>query len=475
MNTWHQGSAPTPVSPTGIDAAPSARARRERVADRYVHFANSALGKRLTSALGLPQPAVLRRWHPGDSEFPGPVIVESSPRSRLGGRVTQLLEGLGAAVASSARSDVVKSVHALVFDATDIEDSTQLIRFYSFFHPRLRSLAACGRVVVLGCAPQQADTPAQAIAQRALEGAVRSLAKELRQGATAQLIYVDRGAETALESTLRFFLTARSAFVSGQSVRISVPVDGVTRWERSRPLSGRTAVVTGASRGIGEAIVRVLAREGARVIGVDVPAAQAPLRTVCEGVGGQALVLDVTADDAASRMAEAAGGCIDIMVHNAGITRDKRLVNMREDQWHSVIQVNLVAQERSTEQLLRQKALRQGARVICVSSMSGVAGNAGQVNYAASKAGVIGLVQSYAPTLAREGITINAVAPGFIETQMTAEMPFAIREAGRRLNSLGQGGQPVDVAEAIAWLAHPGSGGVIGQVVRVCGQNWLGA
>ncbi|HNL78818.1 MAG TPA: SDR family oxidoreductase, partial [Agitococcus sp.] len=114
-------------------------------------------------------------------------------------------------------------------------------------------------------------------------------------------------------------------------------------------------------------------------------------------------------------------------------------------------------------------------RVICVSSISGIAGNLGQTNYAMSKAGVIGMVQSMAPVLKAQGITINAVAPGFIETQMTAAIPFAIREAGRRMNSMSQGGQPVDVAEAIAWYANPASAGVIGNVVRVCGQSLIGA
>ena len=107
--------------------------------------------------------------------------------------------------------------------------------------------------------------------------------------------------------------------------------------------------------------------------------------------------------------------------------------------------------------------------------MSGIAGNSGQTNYAASKAGVIGMVEAMAPDLAHRGATINAVAPGFIETQMTAAMPFGPREVGRRLNSLSQGGRPVDVAETIAWFASPASTGVNGNVVRVCGQNLLGA
>jgi 3-oxoacyl-[acyl-carrier protein] reductase len=107
--------------------------------------------------------------------------------------------------------------------------------------------------------------------------------------------------------------------------------------------------------------------------------------------------------------------------------------------------------------------------------MSGIAGNAGQTNYAASKAGVIGMVRAMAPEVGKKRLTINAVAPGFIETQMTAAMPIATREAGRRMNSMAQGGLPVDVAETIAWYASPGSGGLNGTVVRVCGQSLVGA
>jgi 3-oxoacyl-[acyl-carrier protein] reductase len=139
------------------------------------------------------------------------------------------------------------------------------------------------------------------------------------------------------------------------------------------------------------------------------------------------------------------------------------------------MEINLIAPHRIDAELFARDAVRQNGRVVCVSSISGIAGNAGQTNYATSKAGVIGMVQAYAPRLAERGATINAVAPGFIETQMTAAMPIATREAGRRMNSLAQGGLPVDVAETIAWFASPGSAGVNGQVVRVCGQSLIGA
>jgi 3-oxoacyl-[acyl-carrier protein] reductase len=137
--------------------------------------------------------------------------------------------------------------------------------------------------------------------------------------------------------------------------------------------------------------------------------------------------------------------------------------------------INLTAPQRITDELLARELVRSNGRIVGVSSISGIAGNAGQTNYSTSKAGVIGMVQATAPALAKQGVTINAVAPGFIETRMTAAMPFAIREAGRRMNSVSQGGLPVDVAETIAWYANPGSAGVTGNVVRVCGQSLIGA
>jgi 3-oxoacyl-[acyl-carrier protein] reductase len=139
------------------------------------------------------------------------------------------------------------------------------------------------------------------------------------------------------------------------------------------------------------------------------------------------------------------------------------------------MEINLSSQERINDELVSRNLVRENGRIVCVSSMSAVAGNSGQANYATSKAGVIGMVQALAPVLAERGATINAVAPGFIETRMTAKMPIALREAGRRMNSMSQGGLPVDVAETIAWFASPASAGVNGNVVRVCGQSLLGA
>ena len=236
--------------------------------------------------------------------------------------------------------------------------------------------------------------------------------------------------------------------------------------------------MTGAASGIGRAASLRLARDGAHVICADIPAAGEALSQTANKVGGTSLALDVTAADApevlAKHLLERHGGA-DIIVHNAGITRDKLLANMDDSRCDAVIAVNLIAPQTLVETLLEKGALREGGAVVDVSSIAGIAGNRGQTNYGTSKAGVIGLVQASAPVLAEKSITTNAVAPGFIETAMTAAIPFATREAGRRMSSLLQGGQTVDVAETIAYFASPASNAVTGNVVRVCGQSLIGA
>jgi 3-oxoacyl-[acyl-carrier protein] reductase len=336
----------------------------------------------------------------------------------------------------------------------------------------------CGRVVILGRPPEQQTSSRKATVQRSLEGLTRSLGKELRKGINAQLVYVAEGAEDQVESTLRFLLSPRSAYVSAQVIRIGAPVGGeqtVADW--NLPLAGKKVLVTGASRGIGASIAEVVARDGAQVIVLDVPQAQAGLDEVAKKIGGKALALDIGAPDAPQKLVDAAkaDGGWDVIIHNAGITRDKTIANMKEHLWQLVVNVNLSTQERINDALVESGALKSGSRIVCVSSISGIAGNMGQTNYAVSKAGVVGMVQSTAPQFAAKGITINAVAPGFIETAMTAAIPFAIREAGRRMNSMSQGGLPVDVAEAISWFASPASSGLTGNVIRVCGQSLIGA
>jgi 3-oxoacyl-[acyl-carrier protein] reductase len=447
------------------------------MADRYQQLVNTPIGRIVTKQVGLPAPVKLERYERGQPVLSGPVLTGAAPGARLSDAIDGVLSDIGAEVVSGP-AGAEQSFKALLFDATGISSSEELREAWAFFQPVVRQLRTSGRVIVLGTTPTDAGDPRAAVAQRALEGLVRSLGKEIGKGATAQLIYVAPAAEDQIDSTLRFFLSPKSAYVSGQVVRIGPAVassDGVD-WER--PLSGKVALVTGASRGIGEAIAEVLARDGAHVVGLDVPAQTADLDAVTGRLGGSSLTLDVTAADApaeiASHLLEEHGG-IDVVVHNAGVTRDKKLGGMRPELWDMVLGINLIAPQRIDQELFERKAVRDNGRIVCVSSISGIAGNAGQTNYSTSKAGVIGIVQAFGPILAKQGVTVNAVAPGFIETQMTAAIPITLREAGRRMNSMSQGGLPIDVAETIAWFANPRSAGVTGNVVRVCGQSLLGA
>jgi 3-oxoacyl-[acyl-carrier protein] reductase len=444
--------------------------------DRYQQLTGTPPGRFLAGRLGLPQSTPLRRHQPGDPVLHGPAVVGAA----RGGRLAKPL----AAVLKSAEVKAIKKLDgdderagALIFDATGLTRSEDLGALHDFFAPLIGRLAASGRLIVLGTPPEDAADRHHAVAQRALEGFTRSAAKELRRGATGQLVHVAPGAEDNLASTLRFLLSGRSAYVSGQVIRVgtgpsTVPAD----WDR--PLEDRVAAVTGASRGIGAAIAEVLARDGAHVICLDVPAQGQALAEVANAVGGAALALDITAPDAPASLAAYLAerlGRVDVVVHNAGITRDKTLARMPRDLWDAVLDVNLSAQERLNDALLAGDLIGEGGRIVAVSSIGGIAGNRGQTNYAASKAGVIGTVETLAPELAERGATINAVAPGFIETRMTAAMPLVVREGGRRMNALAQGGLPIDVAETIAWFASPASGGVNGNVVRVCGQSLIGA
>jgi len=450
------------------------RARSEP-RDWYRDAVATPVGAALTKRLGLPRPVPLRRYEQGQPLLAGPAVVV-----RVGSGPADLVD-VARDVVRSAGGDVVDDASrlgAVVVDATGVAAVADLAGLREALAPAVRGLLPSGRVVVLTRPPLTTSDLAVAATRRAVEGAVRSLGKELRAGATANLLYVADGAGAAVESPLRFLLSARSAYVSGQAIAVSA-AEPTLPDDWAQPLAGRVAVVTGAARGIGAAISRVLARDGATVVCVDVPAQGAALAAVANDVGGSALQLDITAADAPDRLAlhlaERHGG-VDVVVHNAGITRDRLLVNMDAARWESVLAVNLEAQLRIDAALLDERSvLRDGGRLVRVASTSGIAGNRGQTNYAASKAGVIGLVEAQAPLLAERGVTVNAVAPGFIETEMTARMPFGVREAGRRVNSMGQGGLPVDVAETVAWLAQPATAGVTGQVVRVCGQSMVGA
>jgi len=364
-----------------------------------------------------------------------------------------------------------------VFDATGMETPEDLRKAYDFFHSWIRRLGVCGRAVVLARPPAEAPTPAAAAATRALDGFARSVAREIgRRGSTAQTVYVGRGAEDRIEPVLRFLLSARSAYISGQAIHLSSQAKGEAAGRYVRPLDEKVALVTGVARGIGAATARALAREGAHVIGLDRPAEAETAGKIVDEIDGTFLPCDISDAEAPgtiSKLVEERSGGVDIIVHNAGITRDRTLGNMDAQLWDQALGVNLIAAISINEAL--EPLLRREGRIVFLSSVSGIAGNVGQTNYAASKAGAIGYVQALAPKLADGGVAVNAVAPGFIETALTAAIPLATRLVARRLCCLSQGGQPEDVAEVITFLASPGAAGMTGQVLRVCGGSFIGA
>ncbi len=445
--------------------------------DGYTAFIGSGVGRRMASTLGLPQPVELRRYAAGAPLLDGPLFVGGHGDTPALAALHDGLVASGAVVDDEVPSD--GRLGGVLVDVSGARTPDDLESLRATLSPALKRLGRCARVVVVGRDPHGTGSVAERATHRALEGATRSVAKELRAGATANLVLLTPGSEAAALGTVTFLLSARSAYVDGQVFRVGTgevaPADAGTP-----ALARKVAVVTGAARGIGADIARTLARQGATVVCVDIPSAGSALAAVANEVGGTARQLDVTAPDTGARILEHAQtrhGGLDIVVHNAGITRDKLLANTDAERWHSVLDVNLISILAMNEALLAKGGLRDGGHVVLVSSIAGIAGNRGQSNYGASKAGVIGLVDGYSAdeVLARRGITVNAVAPGFIETEMTARIPLATREVGRRLSSLAQGGLPVDVAETIAYFASDAQAAVTGNVVRVCGQSLLGA
>lgn len=444
--------------------------------DTYAQLVNHGLGRNVARKLGLPQPAVLRRYQPGQPLVTGPIVVQGD---------TAGADSLAAELLSwdlDVRRHAVprEKLGGIILVLDEVARPEDLGKPVLAAAASLRDLSPGGRIITVSRPASDAASPAQAAARQGVDGFLRSLAKELRAGATGNGLLLGPDVGTTSPSTLgavRFFLSGRSAFVDGQFVTVSTTA-GELPEDAGKPLAGRVAVVTGAARGIGAAIARTLHRDGATLVLVDIPAAGDHLAAVANEVKGTALQLDISREDAGQRILEHAvqrHGSLDIMIHNAGITRDKLLANMDESRWSSVIDINIAAQLRINEALLASEHFGRSPRIVSVASTSGIAGNRGQTNYAASKGGVMGMVRATAPLITAQGGTINAVAPGFIETEMTARIPFALRELGRRLNSLQQGGQPTDVAETIAFLASNAAGGINGEVLRVCGQNLVGA
>ncbi|UNU73089.1 3-oxoacyl-ACP reductase [Moraxella nasovis] len=451
------------------------------MSDRYGELVQSSLGRKVAKNLGLPMPIKLDRYEEGQPILRGEVAFGSAGDGVVKQTVGGVLTALDAKITTEATlderlTDENARFKVAIFDVTNIKNVDGLKAVYDFFHKIARKIKPSGRIIVIARPECCTGTDIGfALAQRSVLGFIKSIGKEFKKGITANAIYVQEGAESHLPHALHFFMSAKSAYVSGQPVILKKGVDAqLDHFDSSQPLKGKKILVTGASRGIGESIAEVLTRDGAMLYCLDVPNNLSDLQKVAGNLGAKALPLDITDPTAAQQIIQACG-VLDGVVHNAGVTQDKTLANMSEEKWDLVLNVNLKAIADINQYLLDHDGLSDDARVVCVSSISGIAGNLGQTNYATSKAGVIGLVNATAKLFDGTARTINAVAPGFIETKMTGAIPFAIREAGRRMNAMSQGGEPVDVAETIAWLLSPKASGLNGNVVRVCGLSVLGA
>lgn len=241
-------------------------------------------------------------------------------------------------------------------------------------------------------------------------------------------------------------------------------------------LTNKCAVVTGASRGIGRAIALQLASEGAKVV-VNYSGSEQKAQEVVEEIknnGGEAIAVQANVADADSvqnlmKTALDTYGSIDILVNNAGITRDNLLMRMKDDEWDDVINTNLKGVFLCTKAVTRQMMKQRAGRIINISSIVGVAGNAGQANYVAAKAGVIGLTKTTAQELASRNILVNAIAPGFITTEMTEGLPEDLKEAMLKQIPLAKLGQPEDIAKAVVFFASDSANYITGQTLQIDG------
>lgn len=242
-------------------------------------------------------------------------------------------------------------------------------------------------------------------------------------------------------------------------------------------LSAEVVLVTGASRGIGAAIADLLAARGAKVIGTATSAAGAEaISTRMAAHGGVGKVLDVTDGSAVDALVDDIGksiGSVSILVNNAGITRDQILMRMKDDDWNAIIDTNLSSVYRTSKAVMRGMMKARKGRIISIASVVGLTGNAGQSNYAAAKAGIIAFSKSLAKEIGSRGITVNVVAPGFIQTDMTDSLPEDAKNALMQQIALGRLGSVADIAEAVAFLAGPGAAYITGETLNVNGGMYM--
>lgn len=363
------------------------------------------------------------------------------------------------------------NVDAVIISGLAITDVEMSVEFFTKAQLAVQKLNKNARIVILS---KKGNDTESITVQKSFEGFSRALSKELGKNGTTvnHLVLQDTTAENVAKSIL-FFISDKCSFITGQVVALTNTISNPIN-SSEQLLNNKVAIVTGAARGIGAATATFIAREGAKAIIVDVPQAEEDAKKLAEKINADVLLMDITKDDAVANIQNhviTKYKQLDILINNAGITRDKTLAKMSIAQWNSIMQVNLKAAINLTEAFI-QKGFSKNPKIVGLASISGIAGNVGQTNYSASKAGMI----AYMNTLFIEkGLMANAVAPGFIETKMTESLPLFVKEGGRRLSTLKQGGLPEDVAELITFLSSPLSDGIAGQVIRVCGGSMIGA
>ncbi len=455
--------------------------------DTLIEMGRSPLARNVLKRIGIkPPPQLIRSYRPWSDELLQGKHILLSSSERLSLVVAPFLQKQKATIAyeggdatrklKDANTSMLKVFQGTVFDATHIHKLGDLKTLYTFFHGLRGQLGFNHRIVILGA---QGQSPVAQAIHSAVGSFARSLSREMGpKGINVNVLVLGEG-EGLLERALpvlSFFLSDFCAFVTGQVIPLSLQIRDLPLPPLAGSLAGKRALVTGAAQGIGYAICRRLAEEGAHVMCLDRPQNEEALRELSLEIEGEYLLSTIGQDhDQLIERLTSQDSKLDIIVHNAGITRDRTLLGMSEREWDDVLNINLEAVVDITTRVLHRGMLASGGRIICLASVVGISGNFGQTNYSTSKAGLIGYVHGLAEHLQREGATANAVAPGFIETSMTAKIPFVTKQFVRRMSSLVQGGQPDDVADMVSFLASPCSQSINGQVLRVCGGSFLGA
>ncbi|MCJ8321481.1 MAG: 3-oxoacyl-ACP reductase [Colwellia sp.] len=428
---------------------------------------------KILSLIGFPEPVDLLRFD-GENLLPESMLVVAIA-SKTSDIIDKSIKSLAINVIRDHSLVNEKSISALVFDASHYQSEQSFNDVYLHLSGLLTKLKINSRIVIIATSINNSQTHQEKAFSRSLLGFTKSLAKEVgRKGTTVNILYIDNDINTELDGPLSFLLSSKSTFISGQSLHIATKIKDC-KVKKSK----KVALVTGAAQGIGAAIAKTLARDGVKVIGLDIEPVQEMLIAAMKNIDGEAISLDISSDEAGEKLVhylrEHQLDGFDLIIHNAGITRDKTFAKMPEHWWSNTLEINLLAVMRINEYLLEHNAINDNGRIVCMSSMNGIAGQVGQTNYATSKAGLIGYVDSLAEEVSNKNITINAIAPGFIETKMTNQIPFITREMGRRMNALSQGGKTQDVAEAVAFFTQDSSYAITGQTLRVCGLNFIGA